>query len=201
MPVRLATAALAVLCSTALAEDFTRLGPDGNPLPAASSAIMPGTCLQDAGTGLVWEIKTTDGGLRDWRWTYTPYDSDNANNGGVPGYKDSTSGDCLREKMHERSCNTEAYIRAVNASRLCGYDDWRLPTVRELVAVSAQASKSAPGQTPLQLPNTYPGWYWTGLERNGASGFSRVVLLPPRAAPTFYDGSYLVLAVRGGGAQ
>jgi hypothetical protein len=178
---------------------FTKIANDGSEL---SLNTLPGTggkdwgCLRDGRTGLMWEVKTADKGLRDRRWTYTPYDSDSSTNGGYPGYKDATSGNCLRELMTDASCNTEAYIQAVRRSRLCGFDDWRLPTVRELVAVSTQTSQAAPTATARLLPNTESGWYWSGAERIGVTSFSRVILLPPGGRPTFYDGSYLVMAVR-----
>jgi hypothetical protein len=81
--------------------------------------------------------------------------------------------------------------------RLCGFADWRLPTVSELVAVSHQTSSSPSDEARGLLPNTYPGWYWTGIEQTGTVRFSRVILLPPGASPQFYDGSYLVIGVRG----
>lgn len=180
---------------------YSKIANSGDELPAASPLgrdEKDWACLLDNRTGLVWEVKTADGGLRDHRWTYTPFDSNAASNGGFPGYKDKTSGDCLRASMAESSCNTEAYIHAVRDSGLCGHDDWRLPTVSELVAVSKQATEATPGTTSQLLPNTLPGWYWTGVERIGISQFSRVILLPPGGQPRFYDGSYLVIAVRGG---
>jgi hypothetical protein len=100
--------------------------------------------------------------------------------------------------MEGGSCNTEAYIKLLRKDRLCGFDDWRLPTVSELVAVSAETSAKPPSETAHLLPNTYPGWYWTGIETTGPASFSRVILLPPGASPRFYDGSYLVIGVRGG---
>jgi chitinase len=202
-------AALAVLLMIAIpavgddppmAADFTRIANDGSEL-AAGALLGAGhrqwACLRDNRTGLVWEVKTADRGLRDRRWTFTPYDGDPLTNGGYPGYKDSTSGDCQRALMSGASCNTEAYIQALRKSSLCGFDDWRLPTMRELVAVSPQTSVAAPGSTVKLLPNTESGWYWSGANKSGPFNFSRVVLLPPGGSPTFYDGSYLVIAVQG----
>jgi hypothetical protein len=180
---------------------FTKVAHNGKDLPLsapAGNAAADWTCLRDNRTGLTWEIKATDGGPRDSRWTYTPYDSNPLTNGGYPGYKDTTSGDCVRDAMEEGSCNTEAYIRLLQREKLCGYDDWRLPTVSELVAVAAETSSNPPEPTGRLLPNTYPGWYWTGIETTGSTSFSRVILLPPAASPQFYDGSYLVIGVRGG---
>ncbi len=35
----------------------------------------PKGCVRDSVAGLMWEVKTADGGLRDWRNSYTNYDS------------------------------------------------------------------------------------------------------------------------------
>ena len=48
--------------------DFTKLDRNGYPLP---DSAMNWDCVRDNVTGLIWEIKTNDGGLRDWDWTYT----------------------------------------------------------------------------------------------------------------------------------
>jgi len=191
-----ALAASLLLAGAAGAEDvYTRLGADGAAL-AAGAANAAWVCTRDERSGLTWEVKTTDGGLRDRRWTYTPYDGNPATNGGYAGYRDTTSGKCVRELMGGGSCNTEAYVEAVNATGLCGHRDWRLPTYTELAAVAAQTTSAAPGTSPHALPNTEEGWYWTAVARVGVTAFSRVVLLPPRGQPLFYDGSYLVMLVR-----
>lgn len=154
-------------------------------------------CLHDDDSGLTWTTKHHDGGLNDRRWTYTPYDGNPATNGGYAGYRDATSGDCPRALMQGRSCNTEAYIAAVNASALCGYRDWRLPTYTELAAIAGRTTSAATPTSELPFADIEEGWYWTAVAKVGVTSFSRVVLLPPRARPRFYDGSYLVMAVRG----
>ena len=182
------------------APDFTKIAHDGSELPIAATAgtaAADWACLRDNRTGLTWEVKTAARGPRDQHWTYTPYDGNPLTNGGYPGYKDTTSGECVREAMEGGSCNTEAYVTLLREKRLCGFDDWRLPKVSELVAVSGETSSSPPAGTQRLLPNTYSGWYWTGIETTGTARFSRVILLPPGASPRFYDGSYLVIGVRG----
>lgn len=191
----------ALLCIAGLAPvaraggDWTRLAADGQPL-AAEAAVADWRCARDERTGLTWELKSTDGGLHDRRWTYTPYDGNPATNGGYAGYRDTSSGKCVRASMAGGSCNTEAYVEAVNAAALCGHRDWRLPTYTELAAVARDTSSAAPGADGHALPNTEEGWYWTAVAHVGVTAFSRVVLLPPRAQPLFYDGSYLVRLVR-----
>ena len=64
---------------------FTKLDADGAPLPAAAPDWV---CVRDNLTGLVWEVKSDDGGLRDKDWTYTWYNPDPATNGGSAGTPD-----------------------------------------------------------------------------------------------------------------
>ena len=177
---------------TKIAHDGRMVEP-GAPLGAGSRDWV---CSIDEETGLMWEIKTSDGGLRDKHHTYTPYDSNPKTNGGWVGYRDTRSGNCDRSTMDGASCNTEAYIAAVNASGLCGHTDWRLPTIAELVAIAGESSPRP--DADIALPNTAEGWYWTGVSRVGHAVYSRVILLPPRGRAKFYDGSYMVRAVRGG---
>jgi hypothetical protein len=107
---------------------FTKLDASGNPLPAGAASW---SCVRDEVTGLVWEGKTDDGGLRDKDWYYTWYDPNPATNGGSAGTPDPGAGGsdtCLDPAR----CDTDKYVADVSATALCGAADWRLPTREEL---------------------------------------------------------------------
>lgn len=127
-----------------------------------SFASVAGGCVQDNVTGLMWEIKTTDGGLRDKNKTYT-----NLGN--------NLAGDA------------SAYQAAVNATNLCGYSDWHLPTADELQSI-VDYGIAFPGPTidgtwfPETQGNLSSG-YWTSTLATGISSFAWYV--------DFYSGSVM----------
>jgi len=138
--------------------DFTKLDANGNPLADQTVAytITPWDCVRDNHTGLVWEVKTTDGGLRDANHTYTWYNSTGVNDGGSPGT--ANGGGCVDAS----NCDTEKYVAAVNAAGLCGQTDWRLPTVDELMSL-VDSSIAYPGPT-IDIGyffNTSSSYYWS----------------------------------------
>ncbi len=78
---------------------YTKLDGNENDLPtSASSWVM----VRDNLTGLIWEVKTNDGGIHD---KYNKYDWDEIQNVFIPG---------------------------INAEEFGGFSDWRLPTIKEL---------------------------------------------------------------------
>ncbi|NOT83619.1 MAG: DUF1566 domain-containing protein, partial [Methylococcaceae bacterium] len=116
--------------STSFAE-YSRVSNTGNAIPASTALGTNAddwACTYDSSTQLIWEIKTTDGGLRDIKWNYSWFNADPALNGGFAGL--ANGGNCLDGNR----CDTESYVRQVNAQGLCGANDWRLPTGDELVA-------------------------------------------------------------------
>ena len=148
--------------------DYTKIANDGSDLPAdAALGDAPGdwACTRDNFTGLVWEVKTDDGGLRDKDWLYTWYYTDVSDNGGDPG---STGFDTCDGTLGVE-CNSDAYAVAVNALALCGFDNWRLPVGDELVGLVHYGIVAKPGAgTPATIdgdyfPNTITdaAWYWT----------------------------------------
>lgn len=120
-------------------------------------------CVQDNVTGLLWEQKTDDGGLRDKDWTYTWYNTNSAGNGGVVGYQDhrdydntytkSTCGNSLSK------CNTQAYVAALNAANYCGHSDWRMPSEEELSSI-VDFGRASPSIHPI-FSHTQSDVYWS----------------------------------------
>lgn len=84
----------------------------GGCLASAAQGAGPNDwgCTQDKVTGLMWEMKTTDGGLHD---------------------RNRQFNDSLG---HPASVDVQ--VAAVNAAGLCGRQDWRRPTVDELFGLA-----------------------------------------------------------------
>ena len=94
------------------------------------------SCVKDNITGLIWEGKTDDGGLRDKDRTYT-------NQGG--GAATDTSG----------------YVAAVNALNLCGFSDWRMPTRSELTNLVDYGKTGIAPINATSFGNTALAEYWS----------------------------------------
>jgi hypothetical protein len=104
---------------------FTKISSTGHTLSASSTNW---DCVKDNTTGLTWEVKTTDGGLRDMNNSYGAYN-------GNP--TDDPSGYIFYQIYLQSGIpyDTYSYTLAVNKVGLCGKKDWRLPTVQELVSI------------------------------------------------------------------
>ena len=130
--------------------DFTKLDANGNDLPVTA---MDWSCVRDNHTGLIWEVKTDDGGLRDKDNTYSWYDPDSDTNGGDAG--DQDFGSCVGS-----DCDTSSFADAVNARGLCGASDWRMPGFDELVSI-VHYGRRFPAIDTDYFPNTTSDDFWS----------------------------------------
>ena len=138
---------------------FTKIDGSGNALPASATSW---DCVQDNVTGLMWEVKTTDGGLRDTNWSYTWYNSDATTNGGSTGA--ANGGNCLDSS----NCDTEKYVAQVNSAGLCGYSDWHLPKKETLRSILSY-DRINPAIDTDWFPNTKSSIYWSSSPGAGYS--------------------------------
>ena len=92
-------------------------------------------CVRDNVTGLLWEGKTV-AGERAGSNTYT-----NLGNNAVT--------------------DTSGYVAAVNASELCGYTDWRLPTRNELLTIVDHGRPTGVPINTTWFPNTALARHWS----------------------------------------
>jgi len=135
--------------------DMTPINSDGSVNDGTDYAGKPWACVRDNQSGLTWEVKASEPGLQSVNNTYTWYDPDDKTNGGYAG-KDN-GGACSGS-----NCDTASYIKAINAIKLCGLDDWYLPSRFELNTI-VDTSIPLPGPTlpKAYFPETLVGKYWT----------------------------------------
>jgi Protein of unknown function (DUF1566)/Repeat of unknown function (DUF5648) len=123
-------------------QDSRRMSYSSVPNPAGGP-FKVSSCLKDEVTGLIWEGKEATGN-RAGNLLYT-------NQGG--GAATDASG----------------YLAAMNASRLCGFGDWRLPTRQELLTIVDYHRPDGPMIIRDWFVNTERAHYWSSdaLSTNG----------------------------------
>ncbi len=116
---------------------FTKLDNSGNTLDAAASSWQ---CVKDNVSGLIWEVKTTDGGLHDHNTSYR-WGGVGAQQWGTQFYEDWNS-----------------LLNGSNQEQLCGFNDWRVPTITELEGL-VSFDRTAPTIDTDYFPNTVLAGY------------------------------------------
>ena len=116
-------------------------------------------CVKDNGTGLIWEGKTASpASSRLGTGTYTNFDRTDSNqrlNLVTFVYVTPTQTEI------DASTNSIGYKNSVNASSLCGFTDWRLPTKEELNGILDASQTSTLKIDSTWFPNTQAGGYWS----------------------------------------
>jgi Protein of unknown function (DUF1566) len=127
---------------------YTKIAADGSALPDSATSW---SCVRDNVTGLMWEVKTNDGGLRDYTKLYTNYD-----NTQLPQIQPDNVNPT--QAQIDAATNSVGFKNAVNTASLCGASDWRLPSVHELSGLVDYGA--APGTLNIDtawFPNSQPG--------------------------------------------
>ena len=129
---------------------YTKLSATGAVLPASASVW---SCVRDNITGKIWENKTLDGSPRDALRTFTNYDSPTSLQ--ING---TTAPTAVQINAID---NTVGYVNYINTANLCGYIDWRLPTVDELQTTVDYGAYIAPVIDAAWFGNTSSGFFWS----------------------------------------
>ncbi len=156
--------------------DFTKISNAGAVLPATAplgTATGEWGCTYDNTTGLMWEVKTPSASLRYFAHTYSWYSTNSATNGGGVGGSGGMSGGCFTSGR----CDTEKFVQDVNGTNMCGHNDWRLPSFRELHGLVRV--NTTPSIDNVYFPNTQSlGGYWSAASYAGNSGRAWTVHFP-----------------------
>jgi hypothetical protein len=135
---------------------FVKLDATGAPLADQTAAFgtTAWVCVRDNVTGLTWEVKPDDNGLRDRDWTFSWFDRTGSDSGerGMPN-----GGACA----DTTNCDTQKYIAAVNATGICNRNDWRLPSRSELSSLVHYGGAAAPFIDTGFFPDISGAAYWS----------------------------------------
>ena len=153
--------------------DYTKLDASGNKLPSSARSWA---CVLDNRSGLIWEVKTDDGGVRDknneYRWGGKGVSEVALAN--YDGNDESQRKQSRWSGSGERYDDWNKLITAANSEQLCGFADWRVPDLYELASLvrcrggsyqNLNAGCDGGYQKPTidteYFPNTHSSSYWS----------------------------------------
>jgi hypothetical protein len=157
---------------------YSKVANDGSKLPETAKlgkGLKDWACTKDEKTGLLWEIKTTDGTVRDVNQIYSNY----------------SLGSDVTNDVYKSDTNSFGFAVAVNKNSLCGRANWRLPSADELGSMFVCPSGMEPSasrydyfcsvgskytdtylvESPIRntsyFPNSVSGEYWSSSAVEG----------------------------------
>lgn len=106
---------------------YSKIGAEGQEL---SLAAEQWAMVRDNATGLIWEVKTTDGSIHD------------------------------KDKVFDWNGAQEVFIAELNRMKFGGFADWRLPTTDELRALTVKGGGTLINREffPNTVPTSYLSW-------------------------------------------
>ena len=149
---------------------FVKIDAEGKAMGAWKG---PWRCVEDRDTGLLWEVKSyLEADLQDRRCSFSWFD-------GQTGVQ--KGGNCFGDYPLS---DIQNLIDHLNTIQLCGQNNWRAPSEKELRSLII--SKPKPGRAQVDLdyfPYTQKSMYWTSEHNiplegifarygNGAKAFS-----------------------------
>ena len=171
--------------------DYTKLDAYGYELPNNAKSW---DCVLDNRSGLIWEVKTDDGGARD---------KDNKYRWGGKGVRDVAlrryEGNNQRAELRwngsgDRYDDWNKLVDAANSEQLCGFSDWRVPDLYQLASLvrcrggsyknlddGCSGSYQRPTIDTDYFPNAQSSWFWSSSPNASAGGNAWGV--------DFYDGN------------
>lgn len=175
---------------------FAKIDASGKPLPADAKNW---DCVRDDRTGLLWEAKTSDMGLHSKWHTYTWFNPDDQQNGGVEGREgEADDSTCGSPAVVKDGCDTAKYVAAVNALGWCGHKDWRLPTVDELASIVDYTTFLPAVSKNYFSDIVMPAGFWTSSPSAAGPSYAWIVIFDDGYLGTCVKSwNYYVRLVRG----
>ena len=147
---------------------YTKLGANDVELPDTATQADGWLATRDNVTGLIWEMKTDDGGIHDKDNTYTWANS------------------------------TAVFIKGVNDAKFMGHSDWRMPTVKELATLVQSVNANPAIDTTLFPGSLWSNYWSSTTDASNTGFAWYVDFSYGVVGNYSKSGSYAVRAVCGG---